>query len=133
MLFHEQRSVDNVIQTCVTLHNMLHDLDGRSEWKCGLKWGGADGHFDDQGRHWGLPTIFGVQVRPGDDYSRMGKLHFAPYITQIVGSMPQSDGELRRMVELQNETSPGFYSLQRKLVTHFKCADETGDVMWLRS
>jgi len=133
MLFHKQSSVNNVIQTCVILHNMLHDLDCRSEWKCGLQWGGAHGHFDDQGRHWGLPTVDGEQVRPGDDYSRMGRLHFSQHATHIVGPMPRTDAELRRMVELQRETSPGYYELQHKLVTHFKCVQETGDVLWLRS
>ena len=133
MLFHKQRSVDNVIQTCVTLHNMLHDFDSMSEWKCGLEWGGVYGHFDDQGRHWGLPTVDGKAVRPGDDYSRMGKLHFSPYITQIAGPIPGSDAELRHMVDLERQTTPAFFHLQSKLVTHLKLVTETRDVMWLRS
>ena len=67
MLFQTQDRVNNVIQTCV-------DLDCRGLWECGLEWCGKDGHFDDQGRHWGLPKVHGVQVKPGDDFSRFGKL-----------------------------------------------------------
>ena len=133
MLFQTQERVNNVIQTCVTLHNMLHDLDCRHVWESGLEWGGKDGHFDDQGRHWGLPKVHGVQVKPGDDFSRFGKLAFSRYIHQIRGPVPTSDGDLRRIVELECETSPAFFKLQRQLVTHFNLADETGDIPWLRS
>ena len=35
-------------------------------------------------------AVYGVQVKPGDDFSRLGKLAFSRYIHQIRGPMPTS-------------------------------------------
>ncbi len=38
-----KEQIDDVVKTCVGLHNMLHDWDDRGKWECGVEWGEQDG------------------------------------------------------------------------------------------
>jgi hypothetical protein len=135
MQFQKKEMVDNTVLTCVTLHNMLHDLDGRGEWESGVEWGGKDGEFDDAGRNWGIPTVHGSRVAPDADYSRIGRLAFATDVIVIHGQrQPRDFNDLQRMVRLQCETSMEWRILQKKLVTNYKYYLEVkGLIRWLRS
>ena len=78
ILLQKKDQVDNVVFTCVILHNMVHCFDGRDEWESGIEWGHADGNFDEDDEdtgNWGMPRIRGKdkvtrEVLEDEDHSR---------------------------------------------------------------
>lgn len=57
MRYHELEKIDNVVKTCLILHNMNHDYDHRHLWAAGVEWGHPDGDPDSPDTDWGLPVV----------------------------------------------------------------------------
>lgn len=54
--------IDDIFFTCVCLHNILHDWNGRDQWENGLHWGGADGLHEadsEEDINWARPRMRG--------------------------------------------------------------------------
>lgn len=140
ILIHKKQHVDNLVMTCVTLHNILHEWDGLDNWESGVEWGAVDGLFeapDDDDINWLVPTVNGVAVPPDADYSRIGKLTFDDATQEVcLGNFTNNDVELTdltQLIELHAESSTGFYDLQKDLVTNYKYMKLAGGIVtWLR-
>jgi hypothetical protein len=80
MLFQKRESIDNIMWTCIILHNMILTADGRDQmWEHGMKWDSVDGLHDLEDDEWAAEkhNILNVRaLRKLTDYSAMGRRHF---------------------------------------------------------
>ena len=135
MTFHSKEKIDNVMFTCVALHNMLLEWDcafGKlMSWEVEAGWGNftdEDGADEGDARLWCRPKLV-RQKRgyfipdPEDDFSSCGSL-----------SIPIGAG-----VALGANTPPApdeesaYYELHAKLVAHHAHSRAAHAVGWLRS
>lgn len=129
MRLHTKEQIDNIVKTCVGLHNMLHDWDDRDKWECGVEWGKGDGNFTDGGKHWGVPTVNGEPVFAEADFSRFGRIMFNDQV--ILMRQPRDVLPISQVVDLHCESSKQWRILQEKLVRSYKFQRETRDTQWL--
>lgn len=144
VLFHYKEQIDNMVHTCVGLHNMLHAWDERDIWVVGVRWGEKDGQFDDGGggMYWGKPKIRRANgklehVIEGEDFSRCGRMSFGDQqVPLTVNDMPLiniDDIDIDKLVERHTERDSKFFVLQNKLVKNFNVQKNAGRIQWLRS
>lgn len=145
ILLHDKKDIDNVFFTCVALQNIIATWDGKDEWQeRGVSWDKSDGQFEDTDEdqvNWARPKIFRngewVNVKPGDDFSNIGRVGLARN-QQVLwgepgGGIPSHDLDLQRLVELHTENDVKFRDLQKKLVKNFNVRARLGSNFWLRS
>ena len=143
---HKKNEIDDVFFTCVALHNIIATWDGKDHWQDrGVSWDSKDGLFEDDDEdqvNWALPKIFSrdgrwVPVKPGDDYSNIGRVSFAANQEVLWGdaggSIPTGPVDLRRLVELHTESDIKFLALQQQLVLNYNVRFRLGYLHWLRS
>ena len=141
---HKKTEIDDVFFTCCAIHNHLHIYDGRDEWESGVNWGREDGQFEDDGEHWGLPSVTESiegqfvkrPVRADEDFSKIGRFYFKDNANIALGGVdPSTPGlpDIQHLVALHTEKETAFLKLQEKLVQHYKLRLEQRSAFWLRS
>ena len=125
----KKEQIDDIVKTCVGLHNMLLDWDDRGKWECGIEWGKGDGLFTDDGKHWGVPTVHGENVFAEADYSRFGRIMYNEGV--IIMRQPRGLLPVSEVADLHCENSKEWAILQGKLVKSYKFQRAAGDTQWL--
>lgn len=103
IFFQKQTDIDNMMWTCIILHNMILTHDGRDAlWEEDIHWVGVDGEHDDD-TEWPLLKKIEVITRRAmhklTDYSCVGRRFY----------IDPSD----------EEAESSFYNLRKKLVIHY--------------
>lgn len=145
ILLHDKEDIDNVMFTCVALQNIIAMWDGKDEWEQGVSWAGHDGLFEDDDEdqvNWARPKVLRngewTRVRPGEDWSNIGRVGFSEEQLILWGTapgdtVPTTNEELKHIVDLHTESDTKFRSLREKLVTNFCERVREGSVHWMRS
>lgn len=135
ILFHKKEDIDNMFFTCVILHNMILQYDGRDKlWEEDINWVGEqegahdnevvvdneDDHQQQQDAVWRMKQMQVIRLRALTrltDYAFVGRrFNFQANI---------------HMNNEDEEILPGFYSKRRKLVINYYHKHINGVVEWL--
>jgi hypothetical protein len=77
IVFQKREYIDNIMFTCIILHNMILTSDGRDQlWEDGVKWDGVDGEHDVADEEWvkeKLKILKKRALRKLTDYSAIGR------------------------------------------------------------
>jgi hypothetical protein len=117
ILFHKQKNIDNMFFTCVILHNMILEFDGRDKlWEEDVDWNGVDGdHFIEE--DWPSPSV-GRIVLHRRAFNKLNKR--TDYST--IGRRTRGDTD---------DIDPKFVLLRKNLINHYYYVFKNKLVEWL--